>query len=215
MFSVDVERAHAPLGSVSSRWEGIRRPVRRHAVERRPAELLRGSGLMRTDLGSVQPPFRRTPEGTHRQKRRLWRGRAQRGSTCGSRPLTPAVPERLEGRLWPVAKKRNEYGTRAQEGKDTAPRRRMFIGHEPAKGSRAAWRESKQEAANPSLTAPRPAQSRRCRHLLRFPRLLYYLLLPRIQSWAPMSAPPSSSAGSRSLKLPWAGSARTWVAFGR
>ena len=51
MFSVDVERAHAPLGSVSSRWEGIRRPVRRHAVERRPAELLRGSGLMRTDLG--------------------------------------------------------------------------------------------------------------------------------------------------------------------
>ena len=114
-----------------------------------------------------------------------------------------------------VAKKRNEYGTRAQEGKDTAPRRRMFIGHEPAKGSRAAWRESKQEAANPSLTAPRPAQSRRCRHLLRFPRLLYCLLLPRIQSWAPMSAPPSSSAGSRSLKLPWAGSARTWVAFGR
>ena len=159
MFSVDVERAHAPLGSVSSRWEGIRRPVRRHAVERRPAQLLRGSGLMRTDLGPVQPPFRRTPEGTHRQKRRLWRGRAQRGSTCGSRPLTPAVPERLGGRLWPVAKKRNEYGTRAQEGKDTAPRRRMFIGHEPVKGIRAACRESKQGGSEPLADCAPPPRS--------------------------------------------------------
>jgi hypothetical protein len=35
----DVERAHAPLGSVSSRWEGVRGPLRRHAVVRRPAGL--------------------------------------------------------------------------------------------------------------------------------------------------------------------------------
>ena len=178
-------------------------------------DCLKSSRPMRTDLGFGAAACQAGNGGTRRRKRQRRRGRALRGSMCGSRPLTPAVPERLRGRLWPEATKRIEYGTRGLDGKDTPSRWRMFIGHEPAKGSRAAWRESKQEAANPSLTAPRPAQSRRCRHLLRFPRLLYCLLLPRIQSWAPMSAPPSSSAGSRSLKLPWAGSARTWVAFGR
>ena len=70
MFSVDVERAHAPLGSVSSRWEGIRRPVRRHAVERRPAELLRGSGLITEPAGNlgmmreINCPFTVVDEGT-------------------------------------------------------------------------------------------------------------------------------------------------------
>ncbi len=92
---------------------------------------------MRTDLGFGAAACQAGTGRTHRLKRRR-RGRAQRGSTCGSRPLTPAVPERLRGRLWPEATKRIEYGTRVLEGKDNAPRRRMFIGHEPTKGSRAA-----------------------------------------------------------------------------
>lgn len=82
--------------------------------------------------GSVRPPVRPAKKGTHRQRWRLRQGRALRGSTCGSRPLTPAMPERLRGRLWQVATKRIEYGPGTQGGKDTAPRRRMFIGHESA-----------------------------------------------------------------------------------
>ncbi len=93
---------------------------------------------MRTDLWLGATASQAGTSGTHRQMRRLRRGKAQRGSTCGSRPLTPAVPDRLRGRLWPVATKRNEYGTWALEGKDTAKRWRMFIGREPAKGRRAA-----------------------------------------------------------------------------
>lgn len=98
---------------------------------------------MRTDLGFGAAACQAGTGRTHRLKRRR-RGRAQRGSTCGSRPLTPAVPERLRGRLWPEATKRIEYGTRVLEGKDNAPRRRMFIGHEPTKGSRAASKGARQ-----------------------------------------------------------------------
>ena len=100
-------------------------------------DCLKGSRPMRTDLGFGAAACQAGTGRTHRLKRRR-RGRAQRGSTCGSRPLTPAVPERLRGRLWPEATKRIEYGTRGLDGKDTPSRWRMFIGHEPAIGGRAA-----------------------------------------------------------------------------
>ena len=119
-------------------------------------DCLKGSRPMRTDLGFGAAACQAGTGRTHRLKRRR-RGRAQRGSTCGSRPLTPAVPERLRGRLWPEATKRIEYGTRVLEGKDNAPRRRMFIGHEPTKGSRAA---SKRGAAALGL-GPVALRSRR------------------------------------------------------
>ena len=113
---------------------------------------------MRTDLGFCAAACQEGTGRTHRLKRRR-RGRAQRGSMCGSRPLTPAVPERLRGRLWPVATKRIEYGTRAQEGKDTAARWRMFIGHEPATGSRAAYREGEAVTSQPSRCLRQPEGS--------------------------------------------------------
>ena len=148
-------------------------------------DCLKGSRPMRTDLGFGATACQAGTGRTHRLKRRR-RGRAQRGSTCGSRPLTPAVPERLEGRLWPVAKKRNEYGTRAQEGKDTAPRRRMFIGHEPAKGSRAASKGRGSSRAWTGCASGSPPSDRRLLRLLRF---LCYRSCLQDALWEPTPAP--------------------------
>ncbi len=97
-----------------------------------------GSELVKTEGGRGRPLFRRVRQGIHRPGWRLRQGRALRGSTCGSRPLTPAMPERLRGRLWQVATKRVEYEAEVREGEDAPKQRRMFIRLEPATGARAA-----------------------------------------------------------------------------
>ena len=148
-------------------------------------DCLKGSRPMRTDLGFGAAACQAGTGRTHRLKRRR-RGRAQRGSTCGSRPLTPAVPERLRGRLWPEATKRIEYGTRVLEGKDNAPRRRMFIVHEPTKGSRAASKGRGSSRAWTGCASGSPPSDRRLLRLLRF---LCYRSCLQDALWEPTPAP--------------------------
>lgn len=148
-------------------------------------DCLKSSRPMRTDLGFGAAACQAGTGRTHLLKRRR-RGRALRGSMCGSRPLTPAVPERLRGRLWPEATKRIEYGTRVLEGKDTAPRRRMFIGHEPTTGSCAAsrWRGCSRPWTGCASGLP-PSD----RRLLRLLRLLCYRSCLQDSLWEPTPAP--------------------------